>query len=92
MYYKNKNSSSGYGNAAGGLFICEKSFWKQRKKGVMNEPLLGKGHEMCISDRSLYVSAGSVSDLCISVCKWYPGDREDRSAEVPAGNKVEAVK
>ena len=47
---------------------------------------------MCISDRSLYVSAGSVSDLCISVCKWNPGYREDRSAEVPAGNKVEAVK
>ena len=42
---------------------------------------------MCISDRSLYFSAGSVSDLCISVCKWCPGYRENRSAEVPAGNK-----
>ena len=51
-----------------------------------------KDNEMCISDRSLYFSAGSVSDLCISVCKWCPGYRENRSAEVPAGNEVEAVK
>ena len=51
-----------------------------------------KANEMCISDRSLYFSAGSISDLRISVCKWYPGYREDRSAEVPAGNEVEAVK
>ena len=47
---------------------------------------------MCISDRSLHFSVGSISDLCISVCKWCPGYRENRSAEVPAGNKVEAVK
>ena len=40
----------------------------------------------------LIAAVGSVSDLCISVCKWCPGYRENRSAEVPAGNKVEAVK
>ena len=47
---------------------------------------------MCVSDRSLYFGAGGVSDLCISVCKWNPGYREDWSVEVPSGNEMEAIK
>jgi len=43
--------------------------------------------------KCIFLIAACTSVLAVFlICKWCPGYRENRSAEVPAGNKVEAVK